>query len=45
MDAAEALHLASPSGQAGPAGPGEEPADGLTRRDREILAFERQWRK
>ena len=25
--------------------PGAEPADGLTRREREILAFERQWWK
>jgi hypothetical protein len=41
MDAAEAL---SPVGPAG-VGDGAEPADGLTRRDREILAFERQWWK
>lgn len=33
MDAAEALP------------PAEEPADGLTPREREILAFERQWWK
>jgi hypothetical protein len=39
VDAAEAL---TPS--ADPAG-GAEPADGLTRREREILAFERQWWK
>ena len=38
MDAAEAL---TPS--VDPAG--GEPADGLTRREREILAFERQWWK
>jgi Protein of unknown function (DUF3263) len=50
MDAAEALHLAgnaAGAGTAGLAGPdgAEEPADGLTRREREILAFERQWWK
>jgi hypothetical protein len=47
MDAAEALHRAGPAGLAGEVGPveGEEPADGLTRREREILAFERQWWK
>jgi Protein of unknown function (DUF3263) len=39
VDAAEAL---TPS--VDPAG-GAEPADGLTRREREILAFERQWWK
>ena len=39
MDAAEALN---PSVE--PAD-GAEPADGLTRREREILAFERQWWK
>ncbi|HST67467.1 MAG TPA: DUF3263 domain-containing protein [Mycobacteriales bacterium] len=39
MDAAEAL-----TPPAGPAD-GAEPADGLTRREREILAFERQWWK
>ena len=33
MDPAEALHSA------------EQPDDGLSRRDREILAFERQWWK
>ena len=39
MDAAEAL---TPSvDRTG----GAEPADGLTRREREILAFERQWWK
>ena len=39
MDAAEALPT--------PVDPtdGAEPADGLTRREREILAFERQWWK
>ena len=39
MDAAEALNP--------PVHPtdGAEPADGLTRREREILAFERQWWK
>jgi hypothetical protein len=31
--------------QAAAGGDAEEPADGLTRRDREILAFERQWWK
>jgi hypothetical protein len=36
VDAAEALP---------PADAGSEPADGLTRREREILAFERQWWK
>jgi len=50
MDAAEALHLAGSAAAAGPpgqAGPVEDdgPVDGLTRRDREILAFERQWWK
>jgi Protein of unknown function (DUF3263) len=46
MDAAEALHLAGSAAEAGQAGPAEgEPADGLTRREREILAFERQWWK
>ncbi len=35
MDAAEALTR--------PVDDDAEPADGLTRRDREILAFERQW--
>jgi hypothetical protein len=49
MDAAEALHLAGsaaagPPGQAGPV-EGDGPVDGLTRREREILAFERQWWK
>ena len=39
MDAAEAL--TPPVDQAD----GAEPADGLTRREREILAFERQWWK
>ena len=34
MDAAEALE---------PSGPVAEVEDGLTRRDRDILAFERQW--
>src|SRR5215207_22053 len=38
VDAAEAL--SSPVDKADGA---EEPADGLTRREREILAFERQW--
>ena len=38
MDAAEAL-----TQSVDPAG--VEPADGLTRREREILAFERQWWK
>jgi hypothetical protein len=50
MDAAEALHLAGSAAAAGPSGEagsaeGQEPADGLTRREREILAFERQWWK
>jgi hypothetical protein len=46
MDAAEALHQAGSAAEAGQAGPGEgEPGDGLTRREREILAFERQWWK
>jgi hypothetical protein len=47
MDAAEALHRAGPAAVAGQAGSaeGEEPLDGLTRREREILAFERQWWK
>jgi hypothetical protein len=47
MDAAEALHRAGSAAAAGRAGPaeGDEPADGLTRREREILAFERQWWK
>jgi hypothetical protein len=44
MDAAEALHLAGSPAEAGPA-EGEESPDGLTRREREILAFERQWWK
>ena len=35
----QSAHAASQSGAA------EEPDDGLTRRDREILAFERQWWK
>lgn len=35
----QSAHAASESSDAG------EPADGLTRRDREILAFERQWWK
>ena len=39
MDAAEAL--TSPVEKTD----GAEPADGLTRREREILAFERQWWK
>ena len=39
MDAAEAL--TSPVDKTD----GAEPADGLTRREREILAFERQWWK
>ena len=39
VDAAEAL--TPPVGQTD----GAEPADGLTRREREILAFERQWWK
>ena len=39
MDAAEAL--TSPVEKAD----GAEPADGLSRREREILAFERQWWK
>jgi hypothetical protein len=38
MDAAEALTPVTPAD-------GAEPADGLTRREREILAFERQWWK
>lgn len=42
MDAAEALPQVSPA--AADAGAGT-PADGLTRREREILAFERQWWK
>ncbi|MDQ3153532.1 MAG: DUF3263 domain-containing protein [Actinomycetota bacterium] len=37
MDAAEALHRDNEHSQAA--------ADGLTRREREILAFERQWWK
>lgn len=41
MDAAEALTSVAAAGAAG----GAEPADGLTRREREILAFERQWWK
>jgi Protein of unknown function (DUF3263) len=41
MDAAEVLGAA---GAAGPV-PAAEPADGLTRREREILSFERQWWK
>jgi Protein of unknown function (DUF3263) len=46
MDAAEVLGVAGPAGRAGPAGSAEaEPADGMTRRDREILSFERQWWK
>jgi len=47
MDAAEALHQAGSAAAAGRAGPAEggEPTDGLTRREREILAFERQWWK
>jgi hypothetical protein len=50
MDAAEALHLAgsaAAAGQAGQDGPieGSEPVSGLTRREHEILAFERQWWK
>src|SRR5215475_15223329 len=46
MDAAEALHRpgSAAAGRAGPA-EGDEPTDGLTRREREILAFERQWWK
>ena len=39
MDAAEAL--TSPVAETD----GADPADGLTRREREILAFERQWWK
>jgi hypothetical protein len=38
MDAAEALTPVTPADAA-------EPADGLARREREILAFERQWWK
>ena len=38
MDAAEQLSPVTETGAA-------EPADGLTRREREILAFERQWWK
>ena len=46
MDAAEALHQVGSAGAAGHDGrPEGEPADGLTRREREILAFERQWWK
>jgi hypothetical protein len=48
MDAAEVLGAAGPAGPAGAAGSAEVPAevaDGLTRRDREILSFERQWWK
>ena len=39
MDAAEALNPSVDPPD------GAEPADGLTRREREILAFERQWWK
>jgi Protein of unknown function (DUF3263) len=47
MDAAGALYGAGVTGPAGSAGSvgDDEPADGLTRREREILAFERQWWK
>ncbi|MEN3356810.1 MAG: hypothetical protein V7637_792 [Mycobacteriales bacterium] len=48
MDAAEVLGAAGPAGATGAAGSAEAPAeaaDGLTRRDREILSFERQWWK
>ena len=41
MDAAESLTAVAETG----ADDGAEPTDGLTRRDREILAFERQWWK
>jgi hypothetical protein len=44
MDAAEALSSARADGASQPAD-GAEPADGLSRREREILAFERQWWK
>ena len=40
MDAAEALTAVRSTD-----GAADEPADGLTRREREILAFERQWWK
>ena len=40
MDAAEALTPAGPAGAAD-----GDTSDGLTRREREILAFERQWWK
>jgi hypothetical protein len=43
MDAAEVLGAAGAAGPAEPAA--AEPADGLTRREREILSFERQWWK
>jgi hypothetical protein len=46
MDAAEVLGAAGPAGSADPTGSADaDPADGLTRRDREILSFERQWWK
>jgi hypothetical protein len=44
MDAAEALTPAGADGGSRSAD-GAVPADGLTRREREILAFERQWWK
>jgi hypothetical protein len=44
MDAAEALSSARADG-ASQLADRAEPADGLTRREREILAFERQWWK
>lgn len=40
MDAAESIHR--PDAQAPQAHP-DDPAEGLTRREHEILAFERQW--
>jgi Protein of unknown function (DUF3263) len=42
VDAAEVLGSA---GAADTGGPATEPDDGLSRRDREILSFERQWWK
>ena len=47
MDFATAENAEHPAGDAGAAAAGEreEVIDGLSRRDREILAFERQWWK
>ena len=44
MDATVASQLAGGSAESAEAAPAAEP-EGLTRREREILAFERQWWK